>query len=778
MNSAQRGGGQPARSRQNPQHPELSLNFLPVKFTTADFEAGVVPYESAEQLEELRSRLSSTHSVVRQQARIICVPFIPDAEMVGETARFDTEGANLSLVAYLLQAELRRLLTERWQFMLRRFDPLIFVSRLPNRDLMERALDGRGVSDGLHVYPEYHLDVRRSGPLGFPGIVVGLKTRYEIDAPVSEQLRSGMHVLGRYVLTEMENAGHRAFQDPCCRRKLAGVIHAVKGDHLVLSTEAGRVEVAASQAWLEPRRDNFLDALAATTGPAAPNITDALDHQVFKLTGAEGRRARTAEIGSSLMDAGPFIIANGIEAAVGVPLMLPRTVSRRTHWRLAEPSYVFDLGGEKKHRFPDIGLTEFGPFDSEGFTPKTPRIAVVAPVQHRGVVEGFIRNFRDGVPASRAFAQGFTRKYRLTDCNFRFIAFNGDVRDAGAYRKACLQALEDGDPLDLALVIISSEQEHLLGDASPYLVAKSTFMSQGVPVQEFQVENISRQDIAHPLNTMALACYAKLGGTPFVISTPYRPMAHELVIGIGSAHVRSNRMGPTERYVGITTVFNSDGNYLVSNVSGEARYEDYPEHLLRALRDCIEDVKQRNGWQPADTIRLVFHVFKPLKDRETRAVKELAQTLTRDYAAVEFAFLHVSDQHPWMLIDALSDGIKQGRIAKGRFVPDRGHAVRISRSEVLVSVSGPRDLKQAIQGAPRPLLLKLHRESTFLDMDYLAGQVYRFTAMSWRRPYPSSQPVTILYSDLIAGLLGQLRQVTNWNSDLVSTKLRWSRWFL
>ena len=66
---------------------------------------------------------------------------------------------------------------------------------------------------------------------------------------------------------------------------------------------------------------------------------------------------------------------------------------------------------------------------------------------------------------------------------------------------------------------------------------------------------------------------------------------------------------------------------------------------------------------------------------------------------------------------------------------------------MLVSVSGPYDLELPSQGAPRPLLIKLHRESTFRDLDYLAGQVFRFTALSWRRPYPSSKPVTILYSD-------------------------------
>jgi hypothetical protein len=59
-----------------------------------------------------------------------------------------------------------------------------------------------------------------------------------------------------------------------------------------------------------------------------------------------------------------------------------------------------------------------------------------------------------------------------------------------------------------------------------------------------------------------------------------------------------------------------------------------------------------------------------------------------------------------------------------------------------------------------------------------AGQVFRFTALSWRRFYPSSRPITILYSDLIASLLGRLRHVRNWNADIISTAFRTSRWFL
>ena len=132
-----------------------------------------------------------------------------------------------------------------------------------------------------------------------------------------------------------------------------------------------------------------------------------------------------------------------------------------------------------------------------------------------------------------------------------------------------------------------------------------------------------------------------------------------------------------------------------------------------------------------------------------------------------------------MLFDPANKGkeIKGG--SKGVGIPRRGLAVSLGPDELLVTAHGPADLKTATQGIPRPLLLKLHRESTFNDLDYLAEQLFQFTALSWRRPFPSSQPVSIHYSELIAGLLGQLREVRNWNSDMVNTKaMRRSRWFL
>jgi hypothetical protein len=641
-----------------------------------------------------------------------------------------------------------------------------------SHDLFQDTVQALGTElDGVHVYPQYSLRARATGPTGGPGIILGIKTRYEISLPVSELIRRGVHVPGRYILVEPDELDPRL--DPVAARRLAGVIEAIAEGQLLLQDAPRSREVPADAAWLEGRRDVVHDVVHALAGTAAEGILNRLDKAAFGVTSAEGRLAKTCEL-ADWFGRGRLNLASGLAATVGLPVGAegPKRTPLKSR-RLAEPTFEFAPGGGKTAQSATRGLDEYGPYDSESFTPKNPVIAVVAPAAFKGTAEMFIRSFLDGVPRS-SFAKGFTRRYHLGSCEVAFEAFGSSPDDVAAYRNACLSALQKPRKPDLAFVITSEKQEALRGNDSPYLVCKSVFMGQGVPVQNIQIETARGDGLAYPLDSIALASYAKLGGTPYVIAAA-AAMTQELVIGIGSAHVRQARLTDPERVVGITTVFSADGSYLLSNQSREADYADYPAELLRSLESCIGHVRERNGWQPEDALRLIFHVFKPLKDIEARAVKDLVQKLAGQYAKVEFAFLTVSDDHDWLLFDQHSSGYN----GRGKGVPGRGHAIGVSRSEMLISVTGPRDMKLRLQGLPKPLLLKLHRESTFTDMDYLAGQVFRFTAMSWRRPHPSRQPVTILYSDLIAGLLGHLRHVKNWNSDIVSSPaLRDKRWFL
>ena len=749
--------------------PLLAVNFLTVTYTAGKFPADMIPFESPEQLGELRAKLDGTHVVTRAGAQIACVPLSADAPAAGRRTELDVRD-DRRIAAHLVEAALvRDVLAPRYK--LRRLRPPQFVNRA--RDLFQEAARAAGAElNGVQVYPQYSLSARASGPAGGPGIILGIKTRYEISLPVSELIRRGLHVVGRYILVDPDDELDPRI-DAVAARRLAGAIEAVAEDRLLLHDAPRGRELPAATAWLEGRKDAVHDVVHGLAGTAAERILGHLDKAVFEVTGAEGRLSRTREL-AAWFGQHRLELACGLAAAVGLPAgtRAPERAPLKSR-RLAEPTFEFAPSGGKTSRSATRGLDEHGPYDSESFTPKNPVIAVVTPAAFKGTAETFIRSFLNGVPRS-AFAKGFTRKYHLGSCAVAFESFGSSPGDVAAYRNACLSALQKPGKPDLAFVVTSEEQEALRGNESPYLACKAVFMGQGVPVQNVQIETLRADGLAYALDSIALASYAKLGGTPYVVAAA-AAMTQELVIGIGSAHVRQARLTDPERVVGITTVFSADGNYLLSNTSREADYADYPAELLRSLESCIEHVRERNGWQPEDALRLIFHVFKPLRDVEARAVKDLTQRLAGEYAKVEFAFLNLNDDHDWLLFDQNGSGYN----GRGVGVPGRGHAVAVSRSEMLISVTGPRDMKLRLQGLPKPLLLKLHRESTFTDLEYLAGQVFRFTSMSWRRPHPSREPVTILYSDLIAGLLGHLRHVKNWNSNIVSSpSLRDKRWFL
>ena len=61
-------------------------------------------------------------------------------------------------------------------------------------------------------------------------------------------------------------------------------------------------------------------------------------------------------------------------------------------------------------------------------------------------------------------------------------------------------------------------------------------------------------------------------------------MRFALVIGIGTSEISPDRFSQKIRYVGITTVFRGDGNYLLSHVSKDCTYDERRGELGRATK--------------------------------------------------------------------------------------------------------------------------------------------------------------------------------------------------
>ena len=419
--------------------------------------------------------------------------------------------------------------------------------------------------------------------------------------------------------------------------------------------------------------------------------------------------------------------------------------------------------------------------------------------QRRGQVqvEQFLHKFDQGIklpppppardrnrPVKRQtnyFEKGFRRKYALKDLQYEFFVTESNSVDS--YKKACQRAIEkhgSGQKWDLAFVQIEECFHELPAKSNPYFACKASFLTHQIPVQEFQIEKTRKpdRDLVFVLNTMGLATYAKLNGIPWLLKG--NPgIAHELVIGLGSANVGEGRLGEHERFVGITTVFSGDGNYHVSNLSKAVSMDEYQTALLETLRTAILKVRQDMNWQPKDQVRLVFHAtFKRFSAEEVQSIKGLLSDLG-DYD-VEYAFVQLSEEHPNILFDKNQGGAfdPETKRTKGAYAPARGGYLELGKREVLLTLTGAREVKRPEDGTPRPLFLSLHRDSTFTDITYLAKQIFRFASHSWRTFLPSSLPVTIQYSNLIANALGNLSLTDRWNPDVMLGRIGKTRWFL
>ena len=509
------------------------------------------------------------------------------------------------------------------------------------------------------------------------------------------------------------------------------------------------------------------------------DVWQRLDEVVHHEGRGASKQKRIEEISQWARSTGPLMLQPGLTVTFGEFLAEGGDRPFPQFKEVPHATYIFDSGTHKADTRAAAGLQKHGPYSRNVFTPSRPEICVICDKARLGQTEVFLRKLKDGLTSGglgfQPFERGFVRTYGLQDLKFTF--FEAPRFDAQSYHDAAAAAVRsraEGAPWSLAFVQTERESRQLAPKDNPYLIAKAAFLANQVSTQAVAIETFAMPpaSLVYTLSNLALATYAKLGGVPWLIKSD-AGIAHEVVIGLGSASIGDSRFSKRERIVGITSVFRGDGGYLLSNLSNAVPFDQYANTLTESLRATLERVRAEMNWMPGDAVRVVVHAFKPLRDIEVEAVKSCIVSI-KDFN-VKFAFLHVKQDHPWLLFDQRSLGIK----GKGERAPARGLFAELSGHEALCTLVGPKELKRPTDGLPRPLLLTLHRDSTFTDLVYLTKQVYWFSSHSWRSFLPASMPVTILYSDLVAGLLGRLSQLGNrWSPSVMLGRIGTTRWFL
>lgn len=769
----------------------LHLNIFPINLPDAEITVGVMPFDSRDAMRELRTTHAGTHVFNRvsvgdngkRRDLIYAVKLDGTAcTLAPETQKIKLR-ENLGVARQLVNESFIASFTGKSGRKIVDAGPLKVLSSEREHDFIAQAANGDGVPPWLLVRMAHAIEARVfhfDGHDPFLGLVFDHHTYRRILRPCSEWMAERFNLVGLYVSEKSPFNDKRI--EP--RARLVGRVAAITGDTLQLADcREGRNTVTAADVEVEADYEGFTRCLNATFGRNANLISQRLfDLQSTAQVGPKklGELVRI----ENRLTAKPLRLLPGLEAPV-----LPHLDSKGKRFPAVHEApqalYVFDRTFNKP-ALADAkrGIFELGPYSQQGFTPSKPRICVVCERARKGEVEQFLQKLMEGhnEPGRKCyFPNGFIKTYGLQGKDVRF--FVADAPTAAAYRKAAQEALAavttEAERWHLAYVQVSEASHELRGAENPYLVAKATFLAQQIPTQEFLTETTRRKGsgLDFILSNIALASYAKLGGTPWHLKVN-NPMAHELVVGLGSASISDSRLGARQRMVGITTLFTSEGRYLLGNMSNAVPFEDYGKAVVEMLTSAIERARADMNWQKGDEVRLIFHSFKPLKDTEADAVKAVAESL-KDYH-VDFAFLHVAQEHDTVMCDSDSIGAMSypSQMMKGEFAPTRGTYLMLNKSNSILTLTGAREIKKPTDGLPYPVLLHLHRCSTFTDMKYLTEQVYTFAGHSWRSFDMARMPVTIVYSQLIARLLGRLGALPHFSVDSIHGRMNRLRWFL
>lgn len=378
-------------------------------------------------------------------------------------------------------------------------------------------------------------------------------------------------------------------------------------------------------------------------------------------------------------------------------------------------------------------------------------------------------------------------RLRAVEVVHAFAPRNGS-QEMARYAHAASEAIRNAaarepgqSKFDLVVTVTHERFRDLPDSENPYFQTKAlALVLDGVATQAIFIENLRRRDasLQYILNTMALACYAKMGGTSHVLDVREEDDdVTELVFGVARAMVGEGRHAAhREETIGFATVFRANGQYLYNDCTPYCERHRYEVALEQTVIGAVEKVAAFQGLGDGAKLRLIFHVPRRPGKHEERAIMNALGKLPR--FKVDFALVHVNDDHHFQAFDISNTRGRgrRGEKAEAALMTQRGLCMALGPEERLVTFVGVDQYRGF--GSPGPVLVRLDRRSTIKDVDYLAQQLYQLSFMNVGSLNPGFGPATIGYAEKLAQLTGHLRGHEKWSVDLIHQKLGRRLWFV
>jgi len=760
----------------------MQLNYFPIHFEFETYQINTESY-SDERLTELRNLYNATHSFFRNGDSIfISNKDGDDSIAIGslvERSVYEDNQVTASLIKHLFF----RTFKDRFQkYTPVDFYPFRFFSG--KEDLIRDALPN-GLKDRISYKKLFEVQLRLTtinGKKQF-GFLINIKRNWIFDITCAELHAEGFDLKGLDVLHAETLPGLTNILAP--NEEFIGVLKEVNESKAKVETNEGLKEFELKELFIRKTKFNIGNYLAfATSQQKSDEILKIIESKRSDIYNPKNLYSEIIGIAKNLFSQDGHSVSfqnkDGFCFTVDtIPLLVTNSIE------LKAPTFIFDPSGTKKHTSADRGLINFGPYDSITFDIKKPNVLCICNRINRGYFTNFLSHLKDGVPNSSWFQKGLVKKYDLQDMVF-------DIKETQSFElNEYLSVISNYDEIkpDLAIIEIPSEFKKLPDASNPYYRIKAKLLSTDIPVQFVTTEKVKNFN-ENILNFIALQIYAKLGGVPWVL--PSQPSVdREIIIGIGHSRLRMNQYAGAEqnRVVGITTFLSGDGQYLLSDKVKDIPFEGYFDELLKSLKQSILKLSLAHGWADGDTVRLIFHIFKPINNTEFDVISQLVKEINQ--YKIKFAFVTISDTHPNMLFDSNQQGVQKygSNTTIGAFIPKRASNVILDDETCIIQMLGANELKTSKQGMSKPIQIKIRMpqgnydnngldELIYHDLSYITQQIFSFTYLSWRSFLPGEEPATMKYSNLISRLLGKMRNVPGWDADKLNYGLKRKKWFL
>ena len=408
---------------------------------------------------------------------------------------------------------------------------------------------------------------------------------------------------------------------------------------------------------------------------------------------------------------------------------------------LSEPNLRFDYSSSSaEDAYSKRGLIRYGPYDSNLFPQDKIKCIVLFPIESQREKQILI----DGLTNGEGKFGGFKNFFKIP------LKFVEEI----PFQPENVMFLVDQITLenpDIVYVLLPKTC------TDTYKKIKLKLLANGIPSQMITVDNLKDlRGRQYTLENIALASYAKVGGTPWTVSTSRNE--NNLIIGVSRAKDRS------EKYlVGFVTLFTNDGDFLFMHSKAPViEWEKYVTGLSELIYEAILEFSNIKG----DPDTVIVHFHKHPGKRELKSIENALKNVNKD---VPYAIVHLNEYSNFRLFDT----------SHSTYIPPKGLKVNLSSHEVLLLFDGRIGDKRYKVGVPRVLDIRLDQRST-LDFDKfsdLVKQIYDFSHINWRGFNATAIPVTLNYSKLIARMVVELG-IRNWNQIIAEGKLRDKAWFL